>query len=457
MRIKFFDGVWSNIDDKIVAEIPFFSSMVTMCQQDTSRPLEVDLTSLITNSFVITSSNFSNILLSRFAACSLEQLVLYILICNFLDWQAKLPQLYRNLANKLLGSPSHRRINNQDYNCITLTTENTAELNNTVRLLWKLRVRHLGQPGSVELKELQYMWWRMLADPVSLLAKLNQDLVDVNEQTKFELAKLEAENIRGLLLYCHQPLYFGAEAEHKATWFDNHPKIRLLPSFRLLMGVFEMFTNHEGESHVDNEVIQAIGDFNYQQVTEYYHELMVAYCDRYQDLLKTMYYIMYLCWCRQVQQHFHSSTDKLACDPDFDPDLYMLRFPKMVTGQGHMPATFVKYVDVIDPELEQLTEQLSTNAALLSEALEMPPPAAYQADVSRLSSMTAVAAVGAASTLGNAANVPVVKRSLAVRGMNNLSLRWKSDEQLKQLCHQFNILIVNYDRKLAIRILAYYV
>ena len=198
MHIWFFDGTWSNIDDKVLKEMTTLSSMVAMTSQQprTEQTTEIDLSTTITSFGVITAADFTAILVSRFSHCSISQLVQYMLMCNYLGWETKLPQLYKVVANKLCGATiRYKTIHNIRCNYMIVdalndTVNNTVsdvingnisdntgdditESVNNIKLLWRLRVSRYGQPDAVELKELQYVWWCMLANSCSCIEGFN--------------------------------------------------------------------------------------------------------------------------------------------------------------------------------------------------------------------------------------------------------------------------------------------
>jgi len=478
MRIRFFDGTWSNIDDKVLKEMTTLSSMVAMTSQQpsTEQTTEIDLSTTITSFGVITAADFTAILVSRFSHCSISQLVQYMLMCNYLGWETKLPQLYKVVANKLCGATiryktihnircnymivdafndtvnsvgSNSSVNNTvsdviNGNISDNTGDDITESVNNIKLLWRLRVSRYGQPDAVELKELQYVWWCMLADPSHVLKVLNISLNNIktiveNDDTRdnvSELNRLENDNIKGVLWYCHQPLYFGPEAKDKMLWFGKQRNLKLITPLRRAAGIFDMFTSHEGGIYMDEEVMRALGGIEHKDIVEQYNGLIVCCSERHQSLLKLLYYMLVISWCTQVKRHFEGrAKDSCDCDPNFDPDLYMLRFPE--------PTESPHYIDAINPELEGSVDDLGAQVHALAEIIEISPPAAYERDLERL--------------IAARKQAKVTQRGLAIRLKNQVLLRLKSDTQLQQLCQQLNILVVEYNRDLAIKVLSYYV
>ena len=422
---------------------------------------EIDLSTITTSFGVINSTNFSDILMSRFSDSSINELIQDILICNYLGWETKLPQLYQVLANKLCGEKQYKRINLNHCSLMVVDNGNngdnarSSDVTDSIKVLWRLRVDRYGQPDTVELRELQYVWWRMMADPARVLKTLNSSLstladsdsdgISPDSPKLAVLGKLEDDNIKGILLYCHQPLYFGVQAQDKAEWFSRQRDLHLLIPFHRAAGVFNTFVSHDGEIHLNDDLIQTLGSMSHNETVQQYNEIMMTSSGRHQALLKLLYLSIVASWAAAVLRASHSNDktdDKYACDPNFDVDLYMLRFPE--------PTDFARYTDIVNPELENSVESLIEATTYILENSKLPLleiasdswSRGYQRDIERLENAR------------KAKGITRLPRANTIK--YRMGLKLNSDSQLQQLCQQHNILIVKYERDLTIKVLSNY-
>jgi len=284
-------------------------------------------------------------------------------------------------------------------------------------LLTKNKDVLVSKPNDSEMLELQRYWWCMGQDPITVIEPL---------LPQYEL-NLEKENIEQILLHAEFPTY------KPSIWLYAKPRI----GFNRKQGCEPKFYGQQIFFYNDNirtikqtispkilATTYQLSDYtkldSYHTLCSEYNYVMSNYCDRMEHILKALYLKLVLCWCG------------LYFVGIFEPNLYMLRFPK--------PPKVVVYRNIISTYVES-----AINTRLPDVGIQG-LPVGYQNSVDLLQTYKTNLNLPQLST-----NNPITKL------MSEFKLNSKTDAELTNLCEQYSILCVDYDRHMVINILSKYV
>jgi len=320
--------------------------------------------------------------------------------------------------------------------------------------------------NNSEMLELQRYWWCIGLDPTVVIQPVPIEL---------DLGK---ETIDQILLYAELPTY------KPIMWLHAKPRIGITykrgsepkPGFWCSTYFYNDIVNHNvmystigktitriigrgsniGGCVIDDNNNSSIDDDNselynifsvmnshlddnnnntslnsYRTLCLEYNYVMGNYCQRMEPVLSALYTKLVLCWCN------------LYIAGIFDPNLYMMRFPK--------PQKVVVYRDIISSYADMLIKR-STDE--LKEFICVPMPPCYN-ESKRLLQRSHEYTSNIHGTLNNT----ISNRSsmFMTKLISGITLKLKTDDELKTLCEQYSILCVPYHRQDTITILSKYI
>jgi len=546
------------------ASVPTQVSQPAIAEQsqlstETSVEVEIDLSqAVIAGVGHISQSDIEIMISANFANSRFEQLLSYILICNYLGWDNKLPLLYERLAKRLCsnasledntaaiickmtkpitvdGHDSEYHLENDMY---SQTNSGVFLTSDSFKLLWLWRHHVFGPPTKHEKLKLQLHWWLLNCDPKLADEVLNTD-TDADSDVNFSavLAKiltgddalhlkaavtlfgqLEAENVTEILLRCWIPVYFGGDSHHERRWSQlNDDVVSITPMIKSAEHDIAIFTNPAFNRSflIKTEILNYIAAVTPQTVstadivadiTDKLENTLVRLCLCQEPRIKICCLTLVWSWCNVVMTNSNTSvvigidtivdtTDGTlypVCVPqpqvvrredgkrllitnigshnrdsvllqgqcaDFDVNLYMCRLETELNSKYQFKyeskvreflmidetesLAIRSYTDIIDIVQEGITPMLHLIA---SDFICFPLPHCYNSISTMMKEMI---------TTDPKIRQPKTRSKEENSSIKQLLLL-KSDSQLKDLCRDYNILIVNYEKELTIKVLSNY-
>jgi len=329
---------------------------------------------------------------------------------------------------------------------ITVSDDMSLEISNTLlksivdmsnfadqTLITQEKHNLVNKPNDSEMLELQRYWWCMeQQDPIEVIEPLPLQQYDMN---------LEKENIEQILLYAEFPTY------KPSIWLYAKPHIGFTrkrgSETKLYRGEMVFHNDNIGNVTLPNNRLSNLIDIShcpeifatkdqfrmytkldsYETLCNEYNYVMSNYCDRMEHILKALHVKLILCWCG------------LYFVGIFEPNLYMLRFPK--------PPKIAVYRDIIST---YVNSQISTDLPEVGGYRLIPLPLSYQNSVNLLQEHK------------TKINLPSLQtNNIITKFMSGFKLNLKTDAELTGLCEQHSILCVEYNRRQIIDVLSKYV
>ena len=481
-------------------------------------------------------SDISAIISAHFTTSTVNQLINYVLICNYLSWDSKLPLLYQQLAKRLctaslednnaaivrkMSRPitvdGHDTNYSRENDLYGQTNAGTALSSNSFKLLWLWRHRTFGPPTECEKVRLQVYWWLLNCDP-KLADKVNginttfstvlAEVLATNDKQDLDktielLNRLELENIKEILLRCWVPVYFGSNSHYEDRWSRlNDDVVTITPLVRSAEYGVSILTNPAlNRSVVVNIFVLANSQEGFSilpEITSRFECTLASFCKRQDALLRLACLGLVLSWYISLtanedklitaEADVNDSNPNYGLEPvvvrssdtkrllvtninshnrtaikqqyaGFDIDLYMLRFAgdvsnnyqfkcenevREVLGLNEAEPLSVQYTDTVNNVLEHMLPMLQTLVSVF--AVHFPMPAYYHSTAIALQQL-----MDGDPTIKHGRDMDKVNTDLLKQQLSD-----RSDIEIKQLCNDYNILIVIYNKEIAVNVLSNY-
>jgi len=566
MWLKFVDDVRIRVSEVELAEMTVLSQSL-LAQTLTTDETELDLSQLIVSDNQLSQSDVSAIISAQFETNTVDQLLNYVLICNYLGWDSKLPLLYHQLAKRLctaslednnaaivrkMSRPATVDGYDQYYShdhMYSQSNAGTALTSDSFKLLWLWRHRVFGPPTECEKTRLQLQWWLLNCDPKSadtisvtspydtsgISAALAKLLTITDSEQLDKLVTLfqclEVENVKEILLQCWVPVYFGDDNCHERRWSQfNDDIITISPVVKSAEHGVIIFTNPALNCSfmLSTGMANSLGvtmpkEISVDLVKAGFEIMLFRFCSSQELILRLNCLSLVCSWCNVAMTNsgLNTSTtttitttteevandDSLDCTPrpvvtrdhdsnrtivtnigshnrdvntpqwkqhpDFDVDFYMLRpaadinseyqfrYEDKVREQLKLDKTELMaincYTDIVNTVWELVRHDLPVVIGVLMACFPLPP--CYYSILTMLKELIAANSKIRRVNTKSEDEATLVGCNVLIMDENATTkelLLTKTDNEIQDLCHEYNILIVDYDRELAAKTLSNY-